>query len=439
MFHVRSRPARPDPVAPVGPAPPEALALSVVGPGALLVLTMVCLLAGLAGCGAGRRGGSAAGPFQLGLLAHLTGAGADQGQETLRGAQLAVEMLNSEHPDPRLAGRSGVRGGVLALVVGDLGAGDDTVGRMADPGQVLGVVIADAPDTVMSVAARVRTVGVPLVDAGSVEPATPIGGGRYFRVGPDNSDLVGAVFGLLRAQRAGGLAVRRITVVESAESAADPILPAFREACAAAGNDVSSLRFRNPPGDVSALVQQISGGGTDVVFAVASTAAEAAAAAQLTERLKDKVPVIVIGRGAGMVDAAGVGVGAFRPAGWSAEYASRSPLATVVAAAYHRRFGVAMSQTAATAFTAVYALARAVDLAAGAEVDAVGAALRRTWIPATAMVMPWGGVRFNADGQNELAAGIVEQRTGQGFRTVYPTELSTARPVWPAAKPSARS
>jgi branched-chain amino acid transport system substrate-binding protein len=47
------------------------------------------------------------------------------------------------------------------------------------------------------------------------------------------------------------------------------------------------------------------------------------------------------------------------------------------------------------------------------------------------MIMPWNGVRFNSEGQNQLAAGVVEG-WDDGFRVVYPRELAAGPMVWTA-------
>jgi len=58
------------------------------------------------------------------------------------------------------------------------------------------------------------------------------------------------------------------------------------------------------------------------------------------------------------------------------------------------------------------------------------AALRQVWVPATRTIMPWNGIRFDGSGQNELAAGVVEQRGPAGFQVVFPRELSAVPVSW---------
>jgi branched-chain amino acid transport system substrate-binding protein len=395
------------------------------------------------GCtGPAPRSGSHA-VFTVGLLAPLSGADVGRGKEAVQGAQLAVDVVNTVRvglPLP-LAATDGVRHGArFALVVGDANGTAADTQQLVRTHRALGLVVADQGVATALPTGHIDSLGVPLVDAGTAENALcELGVGRCFRVAPDDRALVRAAFGLIRQQRARGLPVRRVAVVEAANGGAGQLAETIREVSTGSGNDVTSLRYRATPTEIDPLYQQITSAGADVVFATVTSDAEAAAAAQLGERLRDRIPVIALGPGAGAVSLSGPGSSLLRTVGWSAEYIGKSPVARAVAELYKTRYGAALSEVAATAFTAVLAMASAVDSAATADGESVRAALRRTWFPGTQTIMPWDGVRFDASGQNELAVCVVDQRAGQNFRIVYPAELASAAVVWPAGKPLARS
>ena len=287
-------------------------------------------------------------------------------------------------------------------------------------------------ETLQSLSGRVAALGVPMVDAGTAEGAlNERGVPWYFRVAPTDRALVRAAFGLIRQERATGIPVRRVTVVETSES--DAVAGALREVAGAAGNDVTSVRYRGLPTEIDTVYQQVLAAGADVVFLAVGSDAEAAVAAQLGQRLRDKVPVIALGPGVGAIGSAGAGAGLLRSVGWSAEYARKNPAARAVADLYMSRFGAPLTEVAAIAFTATLTLASAVDGARTVSGEAVRSALRGIWFPGAQMIMPWDGIRFDASGRNELAAGLVDQRAGSGFQVVYPAELSSAKVAWPAA------
>jgi branched-chain amino acid transport system substrate-binding protein len=152
--------------------------------------------------------------------------------------------------------------------------------------------------------------------------------------------------------------------------------------------------------------------------------------------MRSRIPVLGLGHGfdalaplpVSSVDSSTPVV--LRAAGWSADFAARNPTAVAVSSLYQRRSGLRMSVSAANAFTATIALAAAIDAAGSADPASVRAALRQLWVPATQTIMPWNGVRFGANGQNQLAAAVVEARAPGGYQVVFPRELATVPMVW---------
>jgi branched-chain amino acid transport system substrate-binding protein len=405
-----------------------------------LALTLVIALS-VAACGGTADQRDHERTYPIGLLAPLSGPDSASGQEAVRGAQLAVEVVNDQHAELRipLADGAGVRhGGRLALAAEDAGA-LDAVDRMAGKGHALGVMVAAQPEVLRSLAERLGPRGVPLLDVGTTGQLPDGGERRYLRIAPTGQSLVRAAFGLIYQQRARGVPIRRIAVIEAGGARAAAAVTAVREVAAANGNDITSLRYRDQTAEVDPLYQQVLATAADVVFATVSTEAEAAVAVRLGERLRDRTPVLALGPAVELVSGSGAGTALMRVLGWSAEYVARNPVAAAVAERYRSRFGAPMTEAAATSFTATLALADAVDAAPAGTWEGVRSALRRVWFPAAQTIMPWNGVRFDASGQNDLATGLVDQRAPTGFRIVYPAELATATLSWPATKPPGRA
>ena len=63
--------------------------------------------------------------------------------------------------------------------------------------------------------------------------------------------------------------------------------------------------------------------------------------------------------------------------------------------------------------------------------DAIREALQKTDIPASGLIMPWKGVKFDANGQNELGQGIIVQVQGGQYVTVWPFDVATKPVVYP--------
>ena len=65
------------------------------------------------------------------------------------------------------------------------------------------------------------------------------------------------------------------------------------------------------------------------------------------------------------------------------------------------------------------------------EAEKLQKALRETDIPASALIMPWEGIKFDSKGQNIKARGIFVQTNGGKTVTVWPFDLAQSPLVWP--------
>jgi branched-chain amino acid transport system substrate-binding protein len=85
----------------------------------------------------------------------------------------------------------------------------------------------------------------------------------------------------------------------------------------------------------------------------------------------------------------------------------------------------------ARAFTAVFALADAINRAGSTKPEAIQKALQETKIPGSQLIMPWGGIEYDATGQNKLGAGIIVQVQDGKYVTVWPFDLASKDVAWP--------
>ncbi|MBP2299292.1 ABC transporter substrate-binding protein [Azospirillum picis] len=116
---------------------------------------------------------------------------------------------------------------------------------------------------------------------------------------------------------------------------------------------------------------------------------------------------------------------------WALDQADRNPLIRQVNDLMKQRSGVDFNGNSARAFTAIAVLADAIDRAGATTPDAIRKALQETDIPATGLIMPWKGVKFDADGQNELGQGLIVQVQNGQYATVWPFDVATKPVVYP--------
>ncbi|PWC34055.1 ABC transporter substrate-binding protein [Azospirillum sp. TSO35-2] len=116
---------------------------------------------------------------------------------------------------------------------------------------------------------------------------------------------------------------------------------------------------------------------------------------------------------------------------WALDQADRNPLIRQVNDLMRERSGVNFNGNSARAFTAIAVLADAIDRAGSTQPDAIRKALQETDIPAAGLIMPWKGVKFDANGQNELGQGIIVQVQNGQYVTVWPFDVATKPVVYP--------
>lgn len=421
---------------------------------AATLTTVVLVTVTLLGCTGSDQPALAPAAVTIGMLAPATGAGAVAGIDAVRGAQLAVEVVNNSYPELPLSlaagnGLPGLAGRRLALVsVDSRGAPDEATNQVATlvANGAVAFVAADSPEVAAAAGSQTQRLRVPLVDAASTaDYVTELGMDWYFRTAPSDRLLDETAFALLQRQLAGTEDPRIAIVAEAgsreAAATAEVVELAQRAGYTVATQlttlehsraDTDAGRVDTDPG-VTEQAQRIDLGGADVVLALTNTESGATAVSRLVAALNRPVPLIVIGS-AEPAPVAGSTAALLRTASWSAELARRSPAAKALSDLYAARFSAAMTDAAANAFTATITLATAIDAAGSDDPAAIRAALRQSWQPATALIMPWSGVRFDANGQNQLAAGVVEARVADGFRVVFPRELSSGPMIWTVAR-----
>jgi branched-chain amino acid transport system substrate-binding protein len=381
--------------------------------------------------------------ISIGLLAPATGPDAANGRAASQGAQLAAEVANGAFRGLALPLASGMTGGVhVAIASGDTQSDPSVAAeqmvRLAGQEHVVGVVVADGAPVVSAVGHRADDLRLPVVDAcSSADALTNAGLDWYFRAGPSDRILAEAAFALMRQERGGDpVGGRRLALLEGGGPDSTPTAAVRQFADDEAYDIVARLPVAAGTSGAD-IAGKLTVAHPDAVLAVVASEPEAAVVADVTQRLRT-VPVLVMGHGLGPL---GIGAaptggarGVLRAVGWSPDLVPRNPVANAVAGLYQRRFGTPMNDAAANVFTATLSLALGVDRAdlIGGPDDAarIRAALRQLSIPASRTIMPWNGLRFDASGQNQLAAGVIEQRVPAGFQVVYPRELASVAVSW---------
>jgi branched-chain amino acid transport system substrate-binding protein len=375
-------------------------------------------------------------------------------------------VVNNTYPElplPLAATKGLADGSRLALVpvdtAGDANGMAAKAGQLVSQHKAVAMVVADSADVVAATTQQTEQMQIPLVDAcSSADYLTELSRDWYFRLAPADRGLAGTALALLRqvqsALPATAPTTQRVVLLEGGSAANANTAESVRGVLDGSGYELVLRRVVGPGGPaLPDLLADVAAAHPDVILGVVTTAQESVGLAEFTAQ-QGTVPVVALGHGVTGLppsEPAGPGPGLLRVVGWSADLAKRNPVARAVGELYQRRFGTAITDVAASAFTATLTLAAGIDAAgsgaaagpggfAGPGGDAgpgsasparVRAALRQLRLSATQMIMPWDGVRFAPNGQNSLAGGVVEQRIASGFQVVFPRELAAATVGWP--------
>jgi branched-chain amino acid transport system substrate-binding protein len=414
----------------------------------LLLVTGLAISAGSAGCtkpatkpATNPASVPPTGPVTIGLVTAATGVDASTGIDAQRGAQVAVDVINGGFPDLAVplgpgTGLPGLGGAQVRLVTAEAAGPDDrsrvAVDGLVDRSQVAGVVVVGTAGQSGAAAKEAERRGVPLIDAYNTadDPDTPVQNWS-FRLAP--TDLTAARTALLMLTHdtpPGSLRSLAVLVGTGANTTNQG--RALRQTAIDLGFPASVLITVNPKQtDHRTLAHTLDSYGLSATLALASTEGEATAIADTIRQLRHPVPLIGLGRGFADLRDAPPGVPTFvRGVAWSADLFRRDPLGTSVADLFQRRFNTAMSEAGAAAFTATLALAEAVDSAGTAQAEPVRTSLRQLTVPATELVMPWNGIAWGPDGQNSLAAAVIEQGSDNVFQVVFPPEVASTPLRW---------
>ncbi|WP_433610879.1 ABC transporter substrate-binding protein [Dactylosporangium sp. CA-139114] len=373
----------------------------------------------------------------IGLLVPTSGPNAQLGQQATLGARLAIEVVNRDVPSKPLplplGPGVGLRGGTkLTLLTGDTASAPERIEKEAtklvDDGAV-GLILADTIDVAQTTSRVADFLGVSLVDSLTTSDTfSESNRAGHFRIQPTDRHLVNTALDLLYRYKGTNGQVKRIVTASGAPGGelgkeVASLKNSIEDLSQSSGYEVAGKDHVLPltgseAGQPNGQVQK-----GDAVFAVVTSPAEASAANDLAVKLKGIASVIALGPGVAALD--GVkNPTALRASGWSNEFATRNPTAQVIGAMFEQAFHTKLTEVAADAFMATLTLAMAMDQAGDYTKQAVRNSVQQLTLPATQTIMPWNGVRFDGTGVNQLAAGVVEQRTQNGYMVIQPAELS---------------
>jgi branched-chain amino acid transport system substrate-binding protein len=214
---------------------------------------------------------------------------------------------------------------------------------------------------------------------------------------------------------------------------------AQRQMAEAAGIKVAAdIRYRANSPSLSAEVQQIKAASADVLMPSSYTSD----AILLLRGLHDigYVPPAIMAQSAGfaeraLFDAVGQQMeGVMSRSAFALDAVRARPAIPAVNALYKARSGKDINDNSGREITGLMVLADAINRAGSTDPDKIREALVATDIPGDQTIMPWKGVRFDANGQNVGATPVIVQVKDGAYHTIYPFDLASQEAVWNVGK-----
>ena len=376
--------------------------------------------------------------------------GADNGglgAELRAAVELAVEIVNEEHPDVELplaatSGLPNLGGARIVLRFGDSQADpdigrDETVRLIEDEGVV--ALLGCYHSAVTAAASDVaEAAGVPFLTAESSEAdLTERGFDWFFRTTPDDIAFTTAQFDFIEALEADSDdGIQTLALLAEDGPFGSGSAAAQRAQAASRGLDiVADIAYEANTDQLTDEINQLAEADADVVLATGYLHDAILTVETMTEL--GYAPKLIVAQDAGYTNpefTASVGAdaeGIASRAAFSLDIATTRPVAGQVDAMYEARTGRHLGDVTARAFTGMLTLAEAVNRAKSATPEAIRQALAETDIPGELTIMPWEGIRFDAKGDNELGSAIIVQVQDGEYRTVYPPPYEAVEAIYP--------
>ncbi len=384
--------------------------------------------------------------IRIGALYPLTGSLARVGADMRKAVDLAAEIVNTAHPEltpltlaagtglPRLGGRK------IRLVWAD--AKDPATARaeaerLIEQERVVALMgcYASAFTNTASLAAEIR--GIPFLNPESSSPTlTERGFKWFFRTGPHDRTFTEMFYRMFADLKKRGQHLSKFAILsENTEFGATAARVEEELGKKEGYQMVAREMYTSPPASLDAELNRIRAAAPDVLIANGYLI-DAITTIRTLKTIGYFPPGLVV-QDSGYVlpdyrrETGKDGHYVISRASWALGLAVRKPLVKKVNELYRSKYNEDMDETNARSFTGLLTLASAIDLGGGTSPTQVLQGLLRTNIPAADTIMPWQGIKFDKDGQNMHAIGVMAQLLDGQYRVVWPFDLAEASIVWP--------
>jgi branched-chain amino acid transport system substrate-binding protein len=388
--------------------------------------------------------------IRIGAIYPLTGAAASTGLELKNALELAVDMINNgdQGIDLPLATKGGLpnlKGAKIKLIFGDHQGNPQTGASEAERlitqehvVALIGCYFSNVTATASQVAERY---GVPFLNPESSSATlTQRGFKWFFRTTPHDDLFVTNFFQFLKdVEKKKNITIKRVALMNE-NTLFGTETTKLEEKLAGEQNYpiVEKILYPAKSTQLTSEVQRLKAANPDLIMQ--SSYLGDAILSMKTYKELGVSPDALLANDAGFNDSEFLktlgkdGEYILSREVWALDLAGKNPLIKQVNDIYFKRYQNNFNGNSARSFTGMFVLADAINRAASTDPAAIQKALAATDIPGSKLIMPWKGVKFDANGQNTLGAGIIVQVQDGKYVTVWPFDLASRDLIWPMPK-----
>lgn len=390
---------------------------------------------------------NAAESVKIGVLYPLTGPVAQVGKDAVAAVRTAIDIINNSHdidmPLAKDKGLSGLGGAKITIVVGDHGGKPDIgiseTERMINFDKVhamFGAYYSSVTGAASQVAERA---GIPWVNGESTSPKLTKRGFKYFfRVTPHDGEFTQLMFEFMNDfnSKNGGILKTIGIIHEDTLWGSDSGGTQNRMAKEQGYEVVEKISYKAKTTTLSSEVQRLKAKNPDVLLPSSYTS-DALLFINTAKEL-DYNPKLLLAQNAGYTDPKFIETmgkkveGVITRSPFNTDLADTIPLIGKVNELFKKHSGGRdLSDVPARAFTGFMALANAINNAGSTDPKKIQKALQELDMSADSLIVPYRGIKFGKDGQNEKTRGILMQVQNGKYCTVYPFELAACKLIYP--------
>jgi len=383
----------------------------------------------------------------IGVIYPLSGPVAQAGIDAVAALNTAVEIINNESnlnvPLARGKGLPNLGGAKIRIVVADhqgkpdIGQGEaERMITQEGVHAMYGAYYSSVTAAGSQVAERNQ---IPWVNGESTSPKLTTRGFKwFFRTTPHDGEFTQLMFEFMNEfKKKLGKELKTVSIFHEDTLWGTDSGSVQKKMAKENGYKVlQKIAYRAKTTSLTPSVQILKAADADV-FLPSSYTSDAMLFMRTAKEL-DFNPKLLVAQNAGYTDPTFVSTlgndaeGVITRSPFNTDLAKTIPLINEVNAAFKKHSdGRDLSDVPVRAFTGFMVLADAINRAGSTDPEKIRKALTETNMPSDQLIVPWKGIKFGPDGQNQLVRGILMQVQNGKYCTVYPFDLASCELVYP--------